>query len=172
MCLLMQSLAAPYDFLTPRPLPSLVEAAMKALAELRGQAGVTRERPLEVVVLYTTLAETTAALRTASLLAGGLSARVRLLAPQSVPYALPVNEPAVPPSHTAARLLALVEEAGVEASVEILLCREAGEAVKQALPARAIVVLGTGGRWWMPGPRKLGRVLRKEGHHVVLACWK
>ena len=42
----------------------------------------------------------------------------------------PLNEPAVPPSHIASRLLSLAHDAGVAAS---------------------IVVLGTRGRWWQPG---------------------
>lgn len=145
---------------------------MQTLLSLPRQAFEARERPLEVVVLFTTMAETAAALDAASTLAHGLQARVKLLVPQIVPYPLPLNEPAVRTSHVASRLLALANEAGVEASIEIRLCRETSAALRQSLPAHSIVVLGTRGRWWQPGSGRLGHLLRKQGHHVVLSCLK
>jgi len=145
---------------------------MQTLLRLPRQACDNLERPLEVVVLFTTMAETASALEAASTLAHGLSARVRLLAPQVVPYPLQLNEPAVRPSHVASRLLALAHDAGVDASIEIRLCRETSDALRQSLPAHSIVVLGTRGHWWKPGSGRLGQLLRKQGHHVVLSCLK
>jgi hypothetical protein len=97
---------------------------------------------------------------------------MKLLVPQVVPYPLALNEPAVRPSHVASRLLALARDAGVEATIEIRLCREALDALRQWLRPHSIVVLGTRGRWWQPGSGRLGQLLRKEGHHVVLSCLK
>jgi len=145
---------------------------MHTLLRVPRPASATRERPLEVVVLFTTMDETAAALEAASTLARGLQARVKLLVLQIVPYPLALNEPAVPPSHIASRLLSLAHDAGVEASIEIRLCRETGDALCRSLPAHSIVVLGIRGRWWRPSSGRLGQLLRKQGHHVVLSCLK
>ena len=145
---------------------------MQTLMTLSGQATARQAPPPEIVVVFTTIAETVSALRAASTLARGSEASIRLLVPQVVPYPLPVNEPAVRPSHVAGGLLALAEEAGVEARIEIRLCRARGDALRQSLQPGSIVVLGSRCRWWQSGPGQLGRMLRNEGHHVVLCSLK
>ncbi len=55
----------------------------------------TPDRTLEVVVVYTTTQATVQALKIASTLARGLSARIRLLVPQMVPYILPLSSPPI-----------------------------------------------------------------------------
>ena len=66
---------------------------MHTLISRSGPAIATPQPPLEVVVLFTTMAETRSALEAASALAHGLSARVRLLVAQVVPFPLPLSEP-------------------------------------------------------------------------------
>src|SRR5579862_5171885 len=51
--------------------------------------------PLEVVVMFTDVQGTLRALKTAAEMAHNLNGRIRLLAPQIVPYPLPLDSPQV-----------------------------------------------------------------------------
>jgi hypothetical protein len=127
------------------------------------------ERKLEVVVLFTTPPATLFALRSAANLADRLSARIRLVVPHVVPYPLPLDEPAVHPRVLSSRLCAMAHQAGVECAIDIRLCRERWDAVEQALPARALVVIGRRPPWWRFQEWKLGRRLLQDGHQVAYA---
>ena len=129
---------------------------------------------LEVVVVHTAIPTTLQALRTAATLAKGLSARIRLLVPQVVPYALPLECPPVPAGFTAHRFRTIAEEVAVETSVEIIYCRDLASTLGALLRPHSVVVLGScRPRLWRlrwPGAEKsLARHLRCMGHQVVLA---
>lgn len=129
---------------------------------------------LEVVVVHTAIPATLQALKTAATLAQGLSARIRLLVPQAVPYALPLEEPPVPISFTERRFRTVAEEVDVETTVEIVLCRDIFSALETLLRPRSLVVLGArSSRWarlgWPSAEARLARRLRKLGHQVVFA---
>lgn len=126
-------------------------------------------RALEVIALHTAERETQRALRAAAAFATGLTARIRLLAPVVVPFPLSLGAPAVRPEVLAGQLQGLAEETGVECEIDIRLCRERAEALRQALPAGSIVVIGEAPRWWRVGGRRLGRELTRAGHSVVFA---
>jgi len=114
---------------------------------------------LAIDVAFTSDRETVAVLRHAVKLASGLGARLRIVAPQVVPYAADMDHPPVSPDFTAARMLKLAAQAGVEADVHVVLCRDRAAGLESVLGANAIV---------MAGENKLTRKLKKRGHHVLV----
>jgi hypothetical protein len=130
--------------------------------------------PLEVIVLFTDIASTLCALRTAGELAQGLAGRIRLLGLQRVPYPLPLEEPpvALPFLDRCFRRLfgSCLEEAGghgVDMIADIRLCRDAWETLRTGLAPHSVVVIGKRTRWWPEPEDRLARKLRAAGHHVV-----
>ena len=117
-------------------------------------------QPLAIHVAFTTEPETVAALRRAAGLASGLNARLHLVAPQVVPWAAEIDHPHVSPDFTAAKMLKLAAEAGVEADVHVVLCRDRIEGLESVLGINAVVVTGED---------KLTRQLAKRGHQVLAA---
>jgi hypothetical protein len=128
-----------------------------------------REGEFEVCVILTSEEATLAALRQAAVLAKPISARLRLLVPELVPFPLPVDRPPVAPEVMEARLLTLVARAGVETSIDIRLCREPVKPVSAALAPRSLVVIGGRGRWPLARERRMAASLRRQGHTVFLA---
>ncbi len=129
---------------------------------------------LEVVVVHTAIPATLVALKTAATLAQGLSARIRLLVPQVVPYPLPLEAPPVPVSFTERKFRTVAEASAVETMVEVVLCRDIDSALENLLPQRSLVVLGArSSRWWGLGwpnaETSLARRLRSRGHQVVIS---
>ncbi len=124
---------------------------------------------LEVVVIFTTVKRTLAALRTAASMAQGLVSHVRLVVPCPVPFPAQLDRPPVQQEFAEKKFRTLAEEAAVDTNVEILLCREWEAGAIQGLRARSIVVIGTGMRWWpVSRERRLARALRKLGHQALL----
>jgi hypothetical protein len=128
-----------------------------------------RDLNFEVIVLYTTAAAAECALRSAARLADGLSAQVRMLVPCVVPYPLPLDQPDVRPKVLSRSLCDLVLAAEVDCEIDIRLCREPWQAIKQALPARSLVVIGAKPRWWQIRGWLQDRQLRQHGHHIAYA---
>lgn len=146
----------------------------RMLRSTRGAAptadgGQKTERLLEVFVLYTTVRNTLTALQAAAKLACGLPAQIRLVVPHVVPYPRPLDEPAVQPLELERHFRTLAGETGIDTWVDIRLCREPWEAIRQALGARSIVVIGVRRRWWMTGEKRLAERLKRAGHDVVLS---
>jgi hypothetical protein len=125
---------------------------------------------LEVVVIYTGVKQTLAALRTAGGLARGLNARIRLIVPQVVPYPAPLEEPPVQKSFAERRFRTIAEEAAIDTKIDIWLCRNRETVLSEHLKPRSIVVIAAARqRWWRPSrERRLARILRKQMHQVVL----
>jgi hypothetical protein len=125
---------------------------------------------LRVTVIHTTLAGTVAALRAAADLAKHLGGRLSLLAPEVVPFLLPLEEPNVAIEFLKKRYCGMVASAGLldeEVTIRILLCRDRVAALKLTLAPRSLIVVGGSTRWWKRSEHKLARSLRKMGHHVV-----
>lgn len=126
-------------------------------------------RYLEVCVLYTNVRSTLDALRTAASLACGLAARIRLLVPHVVPYPLPLDKPPVAPAVFSRHFKTISGDVHIETTVDVRLCRDRWEAVRQALRPRSLVVIGGKHRWWPTAERRMSAKLRKEGHQVVFS---
>ncbi len=124
---------------------------------------------LEVVVIYTSVKRTLAALRAAGSLARGLSARIHLVVPQVVPFPAPPDQPLVDARFAERKFRTIAEESAIDTRVDICVCREWETGVLRCLKPRSIVVIGAVPRWWQSRrERRLARTLRKQGHQVVL----
>jgi hypothetical protein len=137
------------------------ENAMSPLKTLSSgaPARVEEKAQLAIHVAFTSDRETVAALRQASTLAAGLNARLQVVAPQVVPYGVDLDQPPVTPEFTAGKMLRLAAEAGVEADVRVVLCRDRVEGLESVLGAHAVVIAGE---------KRLARQLVKRGHQVLL----
>jgi hypothetical protein len=129
---------------------------------------VTRQATLEVVVLHTTVAETLQALKTAAHLANGLSARIRLLVLEVVPYPLPLDHPTVPVPFTQRRFRTLADNTSIETNVDIHLVRDRQQVIDKVLEPHSVVVMGARPRWFKAN-RKLAKHLERSGHQVLFA---
>jgi hypothetical protein len=146
---------------------------MKSIMEVRAASSLpasdSDDRKLEVIVLFTTPAETVRALKSSAKLAEGLSARIRLVVPHVVPFPLPIDQPSIDPNVLSRGISAMVREAGVQCTGDIRICRDPWDAIKQALPSRSVVVIGTKPPWWRRSARKLSGLLIQEGHQIAYA---
>ncbi len=123
-----------------------------------------------VFVIATTFEGTRAALLTAIPLAKGSCARLVVLAPQVVPYPLPVDRPVDSTSFALERYRDLIQELDGQAQVRVCLCRHADDVVWRMLPARSTVVVGgPAGTWRASREERLARRLTHLGHHVIFA---
>jgi hypothetical protein len=128
----------------------------------------TRDAGLDVHVIFTSFPRTRAALAAAASLAAGLDARVTILAAQVVPYPLPLEEPPVAVEFTEQKLWQMAAEQESGAAVSIYLCRDREDTIRQVLRPESVVVIG-GRRWWWPTEENhLAKVLRQDGHRVIL----
>lgn len=128
---------------------------------------VSNARKLDINVIFTTKKGSEAALKRAELLAGDLNSRIYFLAPEIVPFPLPLESPPVDPEFKAERLRALAKSADADVFVEVLLCREARPALSQFLRPGSLVVLAGRRRWWRSTEERLADWLRAQGHRVV-----
>jgi hypothetical protein len=110
-----------------------------------------------------------AAHRAAGRLARDLGARVTMLAAQVVPYPLPLEKPPVAVEFTKQALLRMVSEEDIETAIEVRLCRDSQETIREALAPESVVVMGRRGRWWPIREWMLAWKLRRDGHHVIYA---
>jgi hypothetical protein len=123
---------------------------------------------LEVVVMFTDVPGTLKALKTAAELAHSLNGRIRLLAPQVVPYPLPLESPPVSKKFSQMRFQTLASQGSIDTHVELYFCRDRDEAVCQALEPEDIIVIGARRSWWPTAEKALARKLQRKGHHVIL----
>jgi hypothetical protein len=126
------------------------------------------DRRLELYVVFTDFDATLRALRAAGELARDLDARLVLLAAQVVPYPLALESPPVSGQFTENILARLLRGRDGEVEARLYLCRDRNQAIRDALAADSLVVIGTRSRWLPDGARKLARILQRDGHHVIL----
>jgi hypothetical protein len=128
------------------------------------------DQNLRVTVVSTTPDGTVAALIAAADLARHLGGRIVLLAPEVIPFLLPLDHPHVAIDFLKKRYCDLVAKSGLlneEVTIRILLCRDRSAALKQTLAAHSLIVIGGSARWWRRRERKLALWLERLGHRVV-----
>jgi hypothetical protein len=130
---------------------------------------VSIQASLEVVVIHTTVTETLQALKAAAQLAHGLSARIRLLVLEVVPYPLPLDQPNVPLPFTQRRFRTLADNAAVETNVDIHLVRDREKSIDAVLEPHSVIVMGAHRTWWPCAQARLVKHLERAGHQVVYA---
>ena len=124
---------------------------------------------LNVHVVFTNAEGTRTALRVAGKLARDLGARITVLVARVVPYPLPLERPPVAIEFTEQALLRMVSEEEVETAIEVRLCRDSEETIREALAPESVVVMSGRRRWWPIRERMLAWRLRRDGHHVIYA---
>jgi len=138
---------------------------------LPAMPGLDESEPqLNVVVVFTSVQSTVAALKRAGALAHSLNGRITLVVPQVVPYPLPLTRPPVRVDWNESRFRILANESRVETTVRICLCRDRFDTLTKVLNPRSLVVLGAPKRWvWPSAEKRLARALRRAGHEVIVA---
>ena len=127
------------------------------------------DRRLEVIVVFTSDAATSAALKRAGVLASKLSAHITLLVPQIVPYPLPLESPPVLLDFSERRFAEIAAVSPVETMVRLYLCRDLFETIPAVLDQHSLVVIGGRKRWWPTREGGLARRLRRAGHEVIFS---
>ncbi|MBN9663839.1 MAG: hypothetical protein J0H49_36910 [Acidobacteria bacterium] len=123
----------------------------------------------EIVVLFTTVRETLAALQAAGRLAQGVATAIRLLVPQVVPYPLPLDEPPVSSGHLIREFQLVLEDSQLETRIDVRRCRDPWQTIHAALRPRSVLVIGGHRGWWPSGKFRLAARLRSAGHQVVFS---
>jgi hypothetical protein len=113
----------------------------------------------EVVVPFSSVRETAAALEWAAGLAHELGGRITILVPQVVPYALPLNQPPVSLDWLRNKFATLARDQTLETRVVIGLCRDPEQFLEHALQPNSTLVMRRS---------RLARRLSALGHNVIL----
>jgi hypothetical protein len=129
--------------------------------------GGNEEPRLDIVVMFTSIDATTAALKTAGNLAQDLNAQITLLVPLVVPYPLPLTRPPVRMDFQEKRFREIAKESPIEIRVQLYLCRDPLQTLKTALRPHSLIVVGGRKHWWPVRERALARKLRNSGHEVI-----
>jgi hypothetical protein len=127
-----------------------------------------RDPNLRLYVVFTDAATTKRAIQTAAHLAGDLNARLVLLVAKVVPYPLSLDSPPVCRTFTDAVLSQLAAGQDVEITVRVYLCRDRDETIRNELEPGSLVVIGRRKSWWRSPTSLIGRLLKRDGHQVVL----
>ena len=103
-------------------------------------------------------------------MATGLGAQITLIAAQVIPYPLSLAQPDVAVEFTEHSLERLAAD---NEKVEIYLCRDRNETIRQALPPDSVAIVGARQRrwwpsWWLSADSRLVRWLRRDGRRVVV----
>ena len=117
---------------------------------------------LEIFVIFTDHSRTLAALRMADHSGKKLDARLWLLMPYEVPYALRSTRPAVPVGSLEEQLRALASKIPVATATHICLCRDKCRTVRLILKPRSIMILGGRKRWRPTAGNRLASVAKKR----------
>jgi len=128
----------------------------------------SRERPLELVVPYTSPALAAQALAEALKLAQGFDAAVTLMAVHVLPYPSPLECQAGIRQRLEAELTTVARTSAVSVRVKLVFARDREEAYLGLLPRRSLVVIGTRDRWWRTREERLARRLAADGHSVAV----
>jgi hypothetical protein len=123
---------------------------------------------LSVTVPFTTVSGTINALRKAEQLVYQLEACIQIFIAHVVPYPLPIDKPCVDPEFRLSQFRAFCEQAPVETRIDIQLCRDYQECIKDALRPHSLIVIGGCRSWWpMTFEKRLAGNLKRAGHQVV-----
>jgi hypothetical protein len=121
-----------------------------------------------VFVIFTSIGRTLIALEKASQLAKPLKSGIEILAVQTVPFTLPLDDPSVPFEFLVRRLEEMAAQFPVPIKISAYLCRDQLEALKLVLNCYCPVVMGFRKRWWPTRDERVARKLRRAGYNVIL----
>ena len=124
-------------------------------------------RTLHVSVLFTDVPATLEALNKAAKLSAGLNAEIELLAPEEMPYPLPLDQHPVRREYAARRLRAITGRINAPLRIHVIYCRDRTAAVRRYLKRKSPLVVAWRRRWFFDATSHLVRALRREGYHVI-----
>lgn len=127
-----------------------------------------QERPLEVVVPYTSPDLAARALETAVELARGFDAAVTLMAVHVLPYPSPLECHDGIRKRLEAELTAVARSSPVAIRVKLVFARDPADAYLGLLRRHSLVVIGAKDRWWRTREESLARKLTVGGHSVAV----
>ena len=123
---------------------------------------------LEVALLFTSPEETVSALERTAALLRGLNARINLVAVQTVPYRLALNNPPVSIPFNEQRLQEIASESPIETAANLYLCRCPFETLTSVLKPGSVLIIGTRKKWWPSREWRLARKLASTGFRILL----
>ncbi|HVT95230.1 MAG TPA: hypothetical protein VHD76_20420 [Bryobacteraceae bacterium] len=123
---------------------------------------------LDLTVIAASPAAALAILRKARALADRLHARITIVAPQIVPYPLPLERPEVPVGFNERKFRAIEADSPPGTTVKIYLCRDRLEMLQAVLAPRSLVMIGHSKRLWPGWEESLAKQLCRAGHEVVV----
>jgi hypothetical protein len=126
------------------------------------------EGKLEIGVLFTSAKATLAAIEAAAALMKGLDGRLSLIAAQTVPYPLPLDQPPVSLTFNRRRLLEVAAHSPVEISLRLCVCRCRSATLLSLVRPGSMLLIGARKTWWPTWERKLAKELRRHGLDVVV----
>jgi hypothetical protein len=126
------------------------------------------EGKLEIGVLFTSAKATLAAIEAAAALMKGLDGRVSLIAAQTVPYPLPLDQPPVCLEFDKQRLLEVAAHSPVEISLQLCVCRCRSATLLSLLRPGSMLLIGARKTWWPTWERQLAKELCRSGLDVIL----
>jgi hypothetical protein len=119
-------------------------------------------------VIATTFEGTRAALTMAVPLARGSSARLVVIVPRIVPYAVELESHVESTAFFVKRYRDLIVELGGDACVEVCMCRSLDAVVDHVRVAESTIVIGgPAGRWLTSPEERFANRLSREGSRVV-----
>lgn len=124
------------------------------------------QQEFEIAVPFTTPLLTRIALQYAEGLGAGLSAHVRLLKVQVVPFPLELDHPPVSRAFLSDQLASTNCE--LPMTMEIHLARDLAPALIAALKPNSVTVLASKWRPWRTREEKLAGQLRRAGHQALI----
>jgi hypothetical protein len=132
---------------------------------------VTADRQPTIQVIATTSEGTRAALATAVPLAKGLAAKLVLIVPCIVPYAVDLDVPCESTTFFVRQYTTVIERLGGSATINVCLCRRLHDVVLKVVAARSTAVVGGPvGRWFTSPEERFANRLSVYGVPVVFAA--
>jgi len=121
-----------------------------------------------VYVVFTTVAETLAAVRVAAEFAKALDVPLTIVHIRTVPYATPIEAPGgIYPIETEGFVARLRRE-GLDVRLRVYLCRDDRRAIPFVFKPHSLITAGGHRRhWWPTRSQRLRRALEAAGHFVV-----
>jgi hypothetical protein len=123
---------------------------------------------LPVFVVFTSINQTLHALERACQLAKSLESGVEILAVQTVPFALPLDDPSVPFKFLVGRLEEMAALFPVPIKISACLCRDQLEALERMINRQSPVVIGVRKKWLSTPDDRVARKLQRAGYDVTL----
>jgi hypothetical protein len=123
---------------------------------------------LPVFIVFTSINRTLHALEKASQMAEPLRSGIEILVVQTVPFALPLDDPSVSFEFLVGRLKEKAAQFPVQIKISAYLCRDQLHALKEILHRNCTVVMGIRKGWWPTRDERVARKLRHSGYDVIL----